>query len=370
MSTERDLLLQEALLAYKKNNYTGISLLATGAGKGRLMIEIAKLLKPEKILYLCNTILLKDKMFIDELHKWDAAHLLNNMDLACYQSACKWTGRYYDLVLADEFDSALTPIYMKVFQNNTFKYKVLVSATLDGQKRRLSAQIAPVIFERTQQQLIKNNVLNKLKFTFIRYNLNAVENKQYLAFNKQFVTLLNGVRTKSTEFQLNRLQLNRKHFLSSLETSAEVTRWLLNKLRTKNEKVLVFCGLSKQADTVCKYSYHSLNNNIESFIDFENGDIKEIAVVDKVDRGLNISDVRHIICESLTKSKTKLTQRIGRGMRLHIDDTLNVYLLVPYYKDYMGNYKPTIVLEWILSATEDMNTEGAKTINYEEFKHL
>lgn len=366
--TEKDKLLQEALQAFKEHNYNGVALMATGAGKGRLMIEIAKLLKPQKILYLCNTVLLRDKMFIDELHKWDAAHLLDNMDLMCYQSACKLKDVYYDLVLGDEFDASLTDVYIRVFKNNNFKYKILVSATLDAQKRRLAAKIAPIIFERTQQQLIKNKVLNNLNFTFIRYNLTAIENKQYINYNKQFVELLNRPRTKIIEYRLNQLQIQRKQFLSSLGSSAEVTKWLLAKLRPKQEKILIFCGLSKQADVVCKHSYHSNNNNIEAFIDFENGTIKEIAVVDKVDRGLNISSIKHIICESLTKSKTKLTQRLGRGMRLDINDTLNAYLLVPYYRNFLGEQKPTIVQEWIISATEDMNLSGAKTIKYEDYK--
>ena len=60
-------------------------------------------------------------MFIDELHKWDAAYLLHVMDRQCYQTTYKWKDKHYDLVLADEFDAALTEKYIQVFKNNTFK---------------------------------------------------------------------------------------------------------------------------------------------------------------------------------------------------------------------------------------------------------
>ena len=366
--TEKDNLLETTLAAFKENNYNGVALLATGSGKGRIMIEIAKLLNPQSILYLCNTRLLRDKTFIDELHKWDAAYLLKKMDLVCYQTAHKWTGRHYDLVLADEFDAALTPAYMQVFTNNTFTHKILVSATLDSQKQRLAAKIAPIIIQRTLSTLIKNKVLNKVKYSFVNFNLSNVENIEYLYYNKRFSNLLNEPQSKLRDFRLSKLQIERKQFMCGLKSSATVTRWLIEQLNRFDEKVLIFCGLSSEADSVCKYSYHSNNNNEHYLDDFNAGKIKNLAVVDKVDRGLNIADIRHIIHKSVGRSKTKLVQRTGRGMRLDIDDTLCVYFLVPFYRDRMGSMRATIVQDWIIQSTEDMDLTGSKTIYYEQLK--
>lgn len=365
---EKDKLLQEALEIYKKHNYNGIALLPTGSGKGRIMIELAKIIKPKNILYLCNTTLLRDKMFVDELHKWDASHLLSIMDRVCYQSAHKYKGKHYDLVLADEFDAALTDKYIRVFYNNTFKYKILVSATLDSQKKRLAAKIAPIIMQRTFNDMVKTKVLNKVKYTFVTYNLTPIENIEYLSFNKQFVHLLNEPSTKYRELRLNRLQIERKQFICGLQSSVTVTKWLLERLRRHNEKILIFCGLTKEADNVCKYSYHSNNENNDNLNNFNTGIIKELAVADKLDRGVNLVDVKHIIHKSIGRSKTKLTQRTGRGMRLNIDDTLYVYFLVPYFRNRMGSLRPTIVQNWVVDATEEMDLKNAITINYEKLK--
>ena len=362
--TGRDKLLAEALTAAEKNHYNGVFLIPTGGGKGKLMIEIAKRLKPKSILYLCNSQELRDKMFIDELNKWDAQHLLHVMDLQCYQTTYKWSGKHYDLVLADEFDAALTPEYVKVFDNNTFNHKVLVSATLDDDKKRKARKIAPIIFEKKSKELIRDKILNNVQYYFIKYDLSHEENDMYLHYNKQFKKLLDQYLDKPTKFKLEKLQIQRKQFLSNLKSSAEVTKWLVNSLAKKDEKILIFCGLSEQADRVCNNSYHSNNDNKQALEDFHTGKKKILSVVDKVTRGVNISDVKNIILESTGRSKTKITQKIGRGMRLEINDTLSVFFLVPYFNHPFHGKKPTIVEQWILDSTKDMDLSKAQSIVY------
>lgn len=364
--TGRDKLLSEALTAAEKNHYNGVFLIPTGGGKGRLMIEIAKRLKPKSILYLCNSQELRDKMFIDEIHKWDAKYLLNIMDLQCYQTTYKWSGKHYDLVLADEFDAALTPEYSKVFLNNTFNHKILVSATLDDDKKRKARKIAPIIFEKKTKELISNKILNNVRYFFIKYDLTHEENDMYLYYNKQFKKLLDQYVDKNVKAKLEKLQIQRKQFLSSLKSSAEVTKWLIKLLSQKDEKILIFCGLSEQADRVCDNSYHSNNDNKQALEDFHSGKQKILSVVDKVTRGVNIADVKNIILESTGRSKTKITQKIGRGMRLEINDTLNVFFLVPHFSHPIYGKKPTIVEQWIIDSTKDMDLSKAQSIQYKK----
>ena len=364
--TGRDKLLIEGLKAAKEGNYNGIFLLPTGVGKGKLMIEIAKHLDPKNILYLCNTTLLRDKMFKDELAKWDAAYLLNKMELQCYQTACKWVGRRYELLLADEFDAALTPEYIKAITNNIYDKKILVSATLDDAKRKQATKIAPILFERKPKQVIADGVINGVKFYFVNYNLSHEENGMYLHYNREFKTLLNAFRTKEVDAKLESLQIFRKQWMCKLNSSLEVTKWLISNLSKKDEKILVFCGLSAQSDKVCRYSYHSNNDDEQLLKDFDSGKIRVLSVVDKINRGLNIAEIRNIIFESTGRSKTKITQRIGRGQRLDVNETLNVFFLIPHFMDLWGNRKPTVVMNWILESTKDMDLTNLVTINYKK----
>jgi len=364
--TGRDKLLKEALSACNKSGYNGVVLLPTGSGKGRLMIEVAKILRPKNILYVCNTTLLRDKTFKDELHKWNAEYLIPIIDFECYQTTYKWIGRKYDLILADEFDASLTPEYVKTFTNNLYKNKILVSATLDDEKRKKAEKIAPVIFERGVNELINDKILNGINLYFINYNLTPEENGFYLHYNISFKKLLNQFQSNDVKKKLESLQIQRKHFLSSLRSSAKVTKWLINNLKPRDEKVLVFCGLSEQADRICINSFHEKNKNHKAFEDFEKGLIKVITVVNKVDRGLNIEGVRNIIHESVGRSKTKMVQRNGRGMRLNVNEKLNVFFLIPHFLTVWGERKPTIVLQWVMDSLKDMDTSNIKTIQYKE----
>lgn len=363
--TGKDKLLVEALTAVRKAAYEGIVLIGTGGGKGKLMVEVAKELNPKTILYLCSSELLRDVTFKDELIKWDAAYLIPRIDFQCYQTARTWVGKQYDLLLADEFDFALTPEYIKGITNNKYDKRILVSATLDDAKLRMAKKIAPIIFERKSAELIETKVLNKVRFYFVNYNLTVQENAAYLAFNMRFKKLLNQFKTKQVEEQLEELQIQRKQWLSKLNSSMDVTKWLVANLQRKNnDKILIFCGLSEQADRICKHSYHSNNDEAWLLDAFDKGTIRMMAVVNKIDRGLNIDDIRNIIHESIGKSKTRLTQRTGRGMRLDPNDTLNVFFQVPYYKDKWGRRKATTVLNWIIESAKDMDLTNAQTIEY------
>jgi superfamily II DNA or RNA helicase len=364
--TGKDLLLQEGLSALQKANYEGIILLPTGVGKGRLMVEAAKLLNPKSILYLCESTVSRDVTFKDELRKWDAAYLLARTDFVCYQTARKWVGKSYDLLLADEFDASLTPKYKKVYANNSFKNRILVSATLDPAKRVLAEKLGTIIFERKPQEVIDAKVVNGIKFYFVNYNLTPDENATYLSYNLQFKKLLNEPKSAVNDKKLGWLKITRKQFMSKLGSSLEVAKWLIHNIQKArpHEKILVFTGLSEQANKVSKNAYHSLNGEDHLLDDFHTGKIKLLAVVDKVNRAVNINQIRHIIHESVGSSKTKLTQRTGRGQRLDVDEVLSVYFLVPHFISMWGERKPTIVLQWILDAAEDMDLTKCKTINY------
>ena len=339
----RDKILKDALNSLRKHNYNGVLLIATGAGKTRIMVEAIKELKPKSILYLSDRRELRDKTFIHELHKWDASYLIPIIDMECYQTAYKWKDKKYDIVLADEFDAGLTDKYINVFNNNSFTYKILVSATLSEEKRYKARKIAPIIYEKNQKELIESKVLNKIKFIFIKYDLEGEENKKYLRYNDMFSNLLSSPQTNRTKKSLEMLKLERKHFLSGLKSSVKVTRWIVDNLSSKNEKVLIFCGLSTQADKVSPNSYHSTNNNIEALRKFEDGSIKELSVVGKITRGVNITDVKHIIHNTVSSSKIEMVQKIGRGLRLKQDETLNVFFIVPYYTHPKYGRKPTII---------------------------
>lgn len=347
-------LLDKAYNALEKSNFSAMLILPTGSGKSSLLIRALKKLKPKRCVYLADSTLNRDKTFKEELIKQGAEEWVDKIEYMCYQTMCRKKGEKYDLVLGDEGDFAMTKKYSKAFTNNTFKYKIIVSATLAEDKRALAKKIAPIVFEAGLSDIEGKGIVNTTNYYVVNYMLSDKENFAYLKYNTMFAHLMNA--KPLNHFRLQSLQLTRKRFLNNLNSSLRVCRALLKELyENPKNKILIFCGLTEQADRVCKYSYHTQNGNIAAFEAFDNGDIRAISVVDKVSRGLNINGVNNIIFESPENSETKHQQKSGRGRRLKADDELSIYFLVPYFKDRNGTVRATIVEKWIYNSTGKMN---------------
>lgn len=356
MINEKKIQIQnEAFEALKDKGFRAGVILPTGTGKTLVIIKCLNYLDDcESILYCCDNTKLRDEDFPNEVKKWQSEHLLDKMERLCYQSAYKLTGKSYDVLVCDEGDYMLTPAYIKLLHNNNFKHIIFVSATLDEAKRDMIEKFLPIVYEKKMKDIEGTGIVNRAKFYYVPFMLNEDENKEYLNFNKRFSRLLDN--DKPNNFLLNKLKTNRKHFLASLESSAEVCKKLLKKIKSNpKNKTLIFCTLGSQADKISEFSHHQGNNNPQ-YLDWLNeGLINDVAIVGKIDRGINLVGVNCIIVEAPFNSKTKSIQKTGRARRLHVDEYAHMFYLVPYYVNNYGEVKPTIVLNWVDDSTKDLN---------------
>lgn len=345
----------------EKNNYTGFIILPTGTGKSYVLIEALKrLYKPGmRVLYTCDSKRLRDVDFDAELVKWDAGEYVDVLEKKCYKGAYKKTGEYYDIGLIDEGDFALTPEYSKLFRNNTFGHLIIVSATLEGKKRALAKEIAPILFEKKVKEIETKGVVNKAQFIYVPYRLNDKENLKYLEYNRLYRGYLGQEQTPSIKKRLEFLHIERGHFLASLNSSAFICRKLLEEIH-EGRRILVFSGSNAQSAKICRDTYNSTNEKDDNLNRFNDGEIDVLGVCGKINRGVNLNKVDTIVLENCKRSETLMTQRTGRGRRLHIDEILYIYMLIPYYKK-IDKVIPTIVMDWVRRAAKDMGIENAKT---------
>lgn len=359
----KEQLQKECFEAIKEANFNCGIILPTGVGKSKILCDIIKYLGFKRILYLCDNTRLRDVDFPNELIKWGLEEYVDIIERHCYQTAYKWGGEHYDLLLADESDAALTEQYSKVFFNNTFKHTILVSATLSKEKRALCEQIVPIVFEKHIGEVVDKGVVNGEQVYFVNFMLTPAENSKYLSFNDQFKKLLND--EKSTTKQIEFVQISRKHFLSNLDSAAKVCKELLKKLFYEKEsnKILVFCELTDQADRITKYTYHTKNSDEDNLAKFVNGHTRVLGVVGKINRGVNIEGVNNIIFESPSQSETKITQQSGRARRLSIDEIVHMFFLIPYFIDRRGEKRSTIVEKWVRQSTKKLDLTKVKILN-------
>jgi superfamily II DNA or RNA helicase len=268
-----------------------------------------------------------------------------------------------------EFDFGLTPAYSQVFFNNKFKHKVLVSATCDEKKLTVLNKIVPIVYTKIAKDAEKAGALNKAKIYFVNFMLYPDENKEYIYFNSKFVKLLN-YQTRNPK-ALEMLQWQRKLMLSNLRSSKEVTHALIPLLlKDPKNKIVIFTGTTEQAELLHYNTYHSKQKKNENLEKFNNGDERVVVVVGKIDRGQNLKGANNIVFTAITRSKTKTSQRTGRGRRLDEDDFVHIFFLIPYYKTIRGEIRPTVVLSQVIESSEDLNLKHARTIRYEHGKKV
>ncbi len=349
----------KAIQAIVNNDYNGIILATVAFGKGRVMIKCLEKLIREKgiksVLYTCDNTRLKEVDFPAELEKWGTPEMKAMVQIQCYQTTYKWEGKKFDLLLADEFDFSLTKEYIKVYFNNTFKYKILLSGTLSAPKKKLALTIAPIVYKITTTEAEEKKLINKSTYYIYNYRMSEEESREYLKWTR---LLGKAMAAQKPENQLNFLRGKRKELLYTLDSSVNhckrVMKWLWN--QDKQTRLVIFSERTEQADRLCKWSYHGKNVGENNLNKFQAGEISGISVVSKIKRGINLKNANTAIFEMLGGgSTTEFEQKNGRMKRLPIAEIAKVIFMVPWFqttdKDGLIIFKPTIVDDWLYKAT-------------------
>lgn len=368
---------EEAKAALRNAAYNGSILVTVGGGKGKIMIDTAlELIQKyniKRILYLCDSTRLRDSEtegFPGEIAKWGTPELDAMITRKCYQTTYKWKDEEYDLVLADEVDVAISPALVKVFLNNKFRFKVLVTGTLAPKKKDTLQRIAPIVYQFSTSDAEDQNIVNKSHYFVYNYRMTEDESNTYRNYNRKISALIADSDSPAMSEEMKYVVMGRKHFLNALDSSCMHTRKVLQFLYNKQKgfRPIVFCELTKQADRVCKYSYHGGNEKLDNLLKYQNGEIDAIAVVSKIKRGINLKNANVGVYESLSSSSTEFEQRNGRLKRLPMSEVAIVIFMVPWYrtnkKDDSGNWiwKPTIIDTYVTKATKNLRNFDLKTL--------
>lgn len=381
----RDQIQQEAYDAWINQNSIGTVIGGTGVGKTLIGIWACRNEIKNKILWLTNALRLKDIGTPEDFKKWDV-----NPDMVVfetYQSAYKWKDTEWDLVVADEADFALTPMYSLFFENNKYTKLLMLTGTSTPEKTtEYLDRLAPICYTFTTQKAQQEGILNGSNFIFVHFHLSEEKTIQLKGFKQSeqgmYEWLQKNVIEKWHELQeleenpkSSTAQINyakkafqwsinkRKEFLLNLDSSAKIARKLAKARIQEGHKVVSFSKRTEQAEKIASHTYHSKNKKDSTVIeDFNSGKIKGFGVVDAINRGENLVGLDTIIYESYDSSTTSFQQRHGRGCRLEVDDLLTIYILLPYYfkKD---KELPTQAVTWAMEMTKEFDVSQAKHIS-------
>ena len=327
-----------------------------------------------KMVILVPTIQLQDQ-FVEEFHKWDLEHCLDNVEILCYQSAYKLKNNHYDLVLCDEVHLGLSPQYRKFFVQNTYDKLLCMTATLPEEEeyKHLLGMLAPTVYTITLDECVSLGIVAPYNIYCKPISLTNTEKNDYKKIHNKFLyykyklgqfdafdeakRILGdknaGPAEKQAAIGFYRNIRKRKKIIDfAINKITEFQKLVLNNL---GNKILAFSGANDFTDQLCasvnplSATYHSKKTKKQrekALEDFRNGNINVLCSTKALNQGLDIPDANIGIVCGLTSKSLSMIQRVGRLIRFQEGKIGEIYIL------YVENSQEE---KWLKNAVKSLN---------------
>lgn len=317
----------------------------TGIGKTFISLFTIQKLQPKTVLFLAETTIREEGIRADiqkfyELFNYNILEH-HNIAFACYQSVYKWTGKYHDLVIADEIHDSLTPQYFKYYENNRYTHLLGLSATIDKNtifkyengveytKIELLNRVAPICYtynlksgqeDGTSRKLvisiIEQDLDERVKSVPVTYKTKLGKQETFYQTEKQAYDYCHKRYVQSmysdSDF-LKRYWMNKRNTLIyNLPSKAQTIITLLQACDL--EKTIVFGNSLEQLNKICPTvsSRHKPEVNKQLIADFNSGALNTIGSFKMLKQGVNLNDLNNVILHSYFSIEKDFIQRVGR----------------------------------------------------------
>ena len=330
---------------------------ATGAGKTRCGVLAAAYIANKtnmeaRILILTPTETIRDRSWKDEFYKWDQGEVFEEcVKCVCIQTAYKWVGHTFNLVIADEIHNYMSPEFYNFFSNNRYEKILGLTAYVDDVKLRLLSGIAPVIEIVTTTEAQELGLISPFKIYNVPVKLTVEEQTEYNKadkafnslfpyFNKDLKTMfacmnkdryLNFLQRRgqalddsnaSFPFICNSAMSKRKSILYNAQAKLEAVK-TISGIHIER-KAIIFSQTIDFADRVTEeidkcVSFHSKiskKKRADNLNLLKSGNsITRISTAKALNEGMNVPDISMAIIASGTSKTKDMIQRIGRTVR-------------------------------------------------------
>lgn len=301
----------------------GILNLCPRFGKIRTTINIMKKLKPKEVLIAYPDNKIKDSWIKDfETMGYDGSNITYTTHLSIH----KHQDVEFDLVVIDEIHllSEAQIEASKVLIENNEQVLGLTGTLSNWTERTLCDELSLcVVATYTIEQAIEEGVIVDYEITVVRVPLDdkrknnykgkmRTEKAQFEAYGWVIANL--EKQDKPTMF----LRLARMRIIQNSVSKMEKTRELIKK--HKDERILVFCGVTKIADQIGIPSYHSKKEEKQVFEDFASGKGNHLAVVKIGNTGVTYKPLNRVIINYFDSNAENLAQKINRCMAMEYNN--------------------------------------------------
>lgn len=238
----------------------------------------------------------------------------------------KYRNSKFDLVIIDEvhlLSEAQISVCVDLFGVN--EHILALTGTLSSWTERILKEDLglPVVAYYPIEKAIEEGIITDYEIEVVTVPLDR--NKKLL-FGKKLKTekkkydeiswVIDKLEEEGKDTKFLRLARMRiiQHSLAKLNKTKELIE------QYKDERILVFCGLTEIADKLGIPSYHSKSSEKDTFEKFLNGEINHLAVCKIGSAGVTFSPLNRVIINSFDSNPEVFTQRVNRCMSLEYDN--------------------------------------------------
>jgi superfamily II DNA or RNA helicase len=312
----------------------GILNLCPRFGKIRTTINILKKMKPD-----CNILIAYPDKKIKQSWEEDFEemnYVNDNISYTTHLSLHKFKNIEFDIVIIDEIhllSEAQIGACVDLFSIND-NILGLTGTLSKWTKRTLSEDLGlEVIAEYPIEKAIEEGVIVDYQITVIRVPLDDVVKQKYktkMKTEKQQFKALSYVINKMMYSGGNSMfmRLARMRLIQNSLAKLNKTKQLLK--HYKDDRILVFCGTTKIADSLGIPSHHSKSKDKEAFNRFAEGEGTHMAVVKIGNTGITYKPLNKVIINYFDSNAENLAQKINRCMAMEYntpDKKADIYII-------------------------------------------
>ena len=347
---KKDKVQKDHLLKWINKGMKGTSIAATGLGKTRMgLLALDQILSTDPkatALIIVPTENLRDNEWVNELKKWKMYNYINRIEFQCIQTAYKYEGHHWEIVIVDEVHTTLSLEYRKFYENNLWDYIYCLTATPpeNPEYRKFLKSMAPIVNTTTLDDAVDGGLISPYKVYNLGISFTPEEAKEYNRVDSLFMmaqsklggpwdAFKNATKWRNSKDKDQAKMANifyimmqkRKKLCFNASNKIEVINKIISKF--DDRRALVFSesidfstNLQDKLGDIC-VTFHSKMKKKEretALKSFGDGRTKKrvISSVKALNQGFNVPDCSLGICAAGSSKALDNIQRTGRTLRL------------------------------------------------------
>lgn len=301
----------------------GILNLCPRFGKIYTTINVLEKLKPKKVLIAYPDVKIKASWESDLLTR---GYTGSKITYTTHVSLKKYVEESYDLIVIDEIHllSPAQTLVTKDLLNKNSKVLGLTGTLSRVTEKYLMTNLElPVVVHYPIEQAIAEGVIADYEITVVKTALDNTLMQKYKSvwltekrMFDRYTRIIHKLESENRDTMF--IRLARMRIIQNSEAKRRKTIQLLKD--HKDERILVFCGVTAIADRLGIASYHSKSSEKHIFEDFMTGVGNHMAVVKIGNTGVTYKPLNKVIINYFDSNSENLAQKINRCMSMEYDN--------------------------------------------------